>query len=301
MEIKDLIKCENNDILPIQSKMIANLLLSGTPLQIYQYKYVSEDIEKKYNTYIRYNMRFDPNIKIKGNVAPLDVGKYAGKISELCVKLELPLISVKIISTKDMPHEGFFVFPQCQEMRKQGFNNTEIAKKIKQEVTEAFESGAYNKLIDYLNGTLDTTDDSLKQSNSTKSTSQVAEIEHVLNNPEISKSNQTDYNEKEFYEGRIKEINILQRERNQEIVKCAKQRDNYTCKVCGFSYNQKVVQAHHIIPLSKQNEEYEIKIDDLITLCPTCHSLAHLLLDENEIYTDKLILIGKLKELRSQI
>jgi predicted HNH restriction endonuclease len=291
MEIKDLIKCENNDILPIQSKMIANLLLSGTPYQIYQYKCVSEDIEKKYNTYIRYNMRFDPNIKIKGNVAPLDVGKYAGKISELCTKLELPLISVKINSAKDMPHEGFFVFPQCQKMRKQGFNNTEIAKKIKQEVTEAFESGAYNKLIDYLNGTLNTTDDSLKQSNSTKNTSQIADIKH----------NQTDYNEKEFYEGRIKEISILQRERNQEIVKYAKQRDNYTCKVCGFSYNQKVVQVHHVIPLSKQNEEYEIKIDDLITLCPTCHSLAHLLLDENEIYVNKSVLINKLKELRSQV
>lgn len=29
MEIKDIIKCENDNILPIQSKMIANLLLSG--------------------------------------------------------------------------------------------------------------------------------------------------------------------------------------------------------------------------------------------------------------------------------
>ncbi len=98
MEIKDLIKCEDDNIIPIQSKMIANLLLSGTPYQIYQYKEVSNNIEKKYNCYIRYHMRFDPNIKIKKNVATLDVGTYAGEISWLCDKLGLPLISVKINS-----------------------------------------------------------------------------------------------------------------------------------------------------------------------------------------------------------
>lgn len=299
MEIKDLIKCENDNIIPIQSKMIANLLLSGTPYQIYQYKYVSEDIEKKYNIYIRYNMRFDPNIKTKNNVAPLDVGTYAGKVSELCIKLGLPLISVKINSANNMPHEGFFVFPQCQEMRKQGFSNTEIVSKIKQEVTDALEKGAYRKLIDYLNGTLDI-DYSIKQNNmDNKSATQIDDIEHISNIPKTKEINQTYYNEKEFYEGRIKEITILQRERNIEIVKLSKQRDNYTCKVCGFSYNQKIVQAHHIVPLSTQNDEYTIKTDDLITLCPTCHSLAHLLLDENEIYVDKSILINKLKELRN--
>ena len=81
MQIKDIIKCENDNILPIQSNMIANLLLSGSPYQIYQYKDVSNDIYNKYNAYIRYHMRFDKNINIKNNVAPKDVGYYAGELS----------------------------------------------------------------------------------------------------------------------------------------------------------------------------------------------------------------------------
>ena len=111
------------------------------------------------------------------------------------------------------------------------------------------------------------------------------------------KSNKEDYSEAEFLEGQIKERTILQRKRNQEIVKLAKQRDNYTCRVCGFSYQKKIVEAHHLIPISNKSNEYEIKIENLITLCPNCHSLAHHLLNENEIYVDKLSLIPKLKEI----
>lgn len=48
---------------------------------------------------------------------------------------------------------------------------------------------------------------------------------------------------------------------------------------------------------TNKSNEYEIKIENLITLCPNCHSLAHHLLNENEIYVDKLSLIPKLKEI----
>lgn len=299
MEIKDIIKCENDNILPIQSKMIANLLLSGSPYQIYQYKDVSNDIYNKYNAYIRYHMRFDKNINIKNNVAPKDVGYYAGELSWLCVKLELPLISVKINSENDMPNEGFFVFPQCQEMQKQGILNKDIVKQIKSEVTEALEDGLYDKLIDYLNG-VSSTNDMIEQNsklvNISKDDSNATLIKSSANMTE-QKSNKEDYSEAEFLEGQIKERTILQRKRNQEIVNLAKQRDNYTCRVCGFSYQKKIVEAHHLIPISNKSNEYEIKIENLITLCPNCHSLAHHLLNENEIYVDKLSLIPKLKEI----
>lgn len=195
MEIKDIIKCENDNILPIQSKMIANLLLSGSPYQIYQYKDVSNDIYNKYNTYIRYHMRFDKNINIRNNVAPKDVGYYAGELSWLCVKLGLPLISVKINSVNDMPNEGFFVFPQCQEMQKQGILNKDIVKQIKSEVTEALEDGLYDKLIDYLNG-VSSTNDMIEQNsklvNISKDDSNATLIKSSANMTE-QKSNKEDY------------------------------------------------------------------------------------------------------------
>ncbi len=177
--------------------------------------------------------------------------------------------------------------------------NKEIVRQIKQEVKESLETGAYNKLIDYLNGKLDSDNISKQDNKIDNSATKKVNIESELNNSnEVQENIKTNFNEKEFYEGQIIERTILQRERNQEIVKLAKQRDNYTCQACGFSYYEKIVQAHHLVPLSNQNEEYEIKIEDLITLCPTCHSLAHILLNDNEIYTNNISLITELKKIR---
>ena len=305
MEIKDIIQCKDNNILPIQSKMIANLLLSGSPYQIYRYKDVSNDIYKKYNTYIRYHKRFDENINIRSNVAPQDIGYYAGEISWLCAKLGLPLISVKINSENNMPNEGFFVFPQCEQMRKQGITDREIVRKIKQQVISAFEDGSYAKLINYINGTSiikNTIEDNKTNDNNNNLEISTSNEFKQNTSEKVQPNNQTNYDEIEFYEGQTKERTILQQERNQKIVKLVKERDNYTCKACGFSYYHKIVEAHHLVPISNKNNEYEIiKIEDLITLCPTCHSLAHILLKaDNKIYTNKIELLTKLKQIRNK-
>lgn len=47
-------------------------------------------------------------------------------------------------------------------------------------------------------------------------------------------------------------------------------RDNGRCKICGVKSN--VMNVHHIFykePLSEMND------NDLVTLCPNCHSLVH--------------------------
>jgi len=101
-------------------------------------------------------------------------------------------------------------------------------------------------------------------------------------------------------EGEFVERKILSRKRNQEIVKQVKARDNYTCKckMCNFNYNNKIVQAHHLTPLSEADGEIVVKPDDLITLCPNCHAIAHLLLKEDPKYQDKDNLLGKLWSLK---
>jgi len=101
---------------------------------------------------------------------------------------------------------------------------------------------------------------------------------------------------KEEREGEFVERRILSRKRNQEIVKQVKERDNYTCKciTCSFNYKNKIVQAHHLTPLSETDGEVVIKPDDLITLCPNCHSIAHLLLKEDPKYQNRDVLLEKL-------
>jgi DEAD/DEAH box helicase domain-containing protein len=57
----------------------------------------------------------------------------------------------------------------------------------------------------------------------------------------------------------------------------ARQRDQYRCRVCGLPETDKPHHVHHRIPFrmfidpSKANE-----LDNLVTLCPTCHRLAEI-------------------------
>lgn len=100
-----------------------------------------------------------------------------------------------------------------------------------------------------------------------------------------------------YYEGNTIERTILQKTRNQGIVKTVKERDNYTCRGCGFHFDNKIVEAHHLIPISNVEEEKQVKKDDLITLCPNCHAIAHILLKRNEKYQKIENLIQKLQEI----
>lgn len=104
----------------------------------------------------------------------------------------------------------------------------------------------------------------------------------------------------ELYEGILQETTIMQKKRNQEIIKLVKERDNYTCQVCGFYYNNKIVEAHHLTPISSKDEEYKVTLEHLVTLCPNCHALAHILLSNNDKYQNRKILIDSLKEINSK-
>ena len=81
-----------------------------------------------------------------------------------------------------------------------------------------------------------------------------------------------------YYEGRAYDRTAKFRSRNVKISNERKKRDNYTCQVCSFSLNindKWVIEAHHLNPLSVSGE-IVTNIDDLISLCPTCHRVAHM-------------------------
>ncbi len=100
----------------------------------------------------------------------------------------------------------------------------------------------------------------------------------------------------EYYEGELFERTYLSKSRNKQIVEKVKLRDNYTCLACNFNFDNKVVEVHHLNPISEKDAG-TIEPAELVTLCPTCHSLAHLLLKQDNIYKDKNILLNKLKKI----
>lgn len=74
----------------------------------------------------------------------------------------------------------------------------------------------------------------------------------------------------------------VQRERNSHLVVLRKQHDDYQCQVCGFDYSKMYgelgidfAEAHHIIPLSRNDKQRLTTIDDLITVCANCHRMLH--------------------------
>jgi len=107
--------------------------------------------------------------------------------------------------------------------------------------------------------------------------------------------------QKERFEGEEVERRTLTTKRNREVVIEAKNRDKYSCVVCGFKYKNKIVEAHHLMPLSTSNGIKRVTKDDLITLCPNCHAIAHMLLKENMQYSDEKILIEEIRSINSNL
>jgi 5-methylcytosine-specific restriction endonuclease McrA len=72
-----------------------------------------------------------------------------------------------------------------------------------------------------------------------------------------------------------KQLNINFRDKN--IVQKRKEKDNFTCQVCSYKMKidgKHIIECHHLYPISLGTRE--TSIDDLASLCPTCHRIVHL-------------------------
>ncbi|MCL1973143.1 MAG: HNH endonuclease [Endomicrobia bacterium] len=106
-----------------------------------------------------------------------------------------------------------------------------------------------------------------------------------------------------------KERRILERSRNSQQVNERKDLDGYTCQICSFNFNNKIVEVHHLIPLYTSDDVRITNIEELLTLCPTCHRLAHYILrqdckknniqERDSIFTDKKLLMSELIKIKS--
>lgn len=70
------------------------------------------------------------------------------------------------------------------------------------------------------------------------------------------------------------------------IKKEVKERDNYTCQVCGLHDND-ILEVDHIVPVSVDiSLKYEKS--NLTTLCPNCHRRKTLMEIKNKIYNKRV-------------
>lgn len=90
-----------------------------------------------------------------------------------------------------------------------------------------------------------------------------------------------------FPEGKKKLREHVCRERNQQVIKIAKQRfkEKYGrvfCEACGFDFEktygeigEDFIEAHHNIPVSELKEGDVTRPSDISLLCSCCHRMAH--------------------------
>jgi len=77
-------------------------------------------------------------------------------------------------------------------------------------------------------------------------------------------------------EGYAIDQKLLQGARNQALALQRKKIDQYTCLACGFFLNlngHHVIECHHLRPIALGARETNLQ--DLVSLCPTCHRIAH--------------------------
>ncbi|WP_163971820.1 HNH endonuclease [Oceanobacillus halotolerans] len=101
--------------------------------------------------------------------------------------------------------------------------------------------------------------------------------------------NNVDFTEDDigFKEGKKQLKQHIIRERNQEVVKKAKERfkqknGRLFCEVCKFDFfktygelGEDFIEGHHTVPVSELKEGNKTKIEDIAMVCSNCHRMLH--------------------------
>lgn len=95
-------------------------------------------------------------------------------------------------------------------------------------------------------------------------------------------------------EGQKKKVTGYRIQRSSKLVAERKAKDQNTCQACSFNFNNQIVHVHHLDPVAEYKCPQETKLEDLITLCPNCHYIAHYWLRKSSKYKDRDALMAKL-------
>ncbi|MBM2815957.1 MAG: endonuclease [Ignavibacteria bacterium] len=108
----------------------------------------------------------------------------------------------------------------------------------------------------------------------------------IIWNDFVGKNKSTIYvypDESILYEGQLKKIIVNKYERNIISRKICIEQYGFNCTVCGFNFEdtfgeigKEFIHVHHLVSISDIGENYIIDpINDLIPVCPNCHSMLH--------------------------
>jgi len=86
-----------------------------------------------------------------------------------------------------------------------------------------------------------------------------------------------------FHEGAVKKELVNKYERSRYNRSICINFHGCGCKVCGFDFKERYgnigagfIHVHHVAPISQLGADYLINpVDDLIPVCPNCHSMLH--------------------------
>lgn len=98
------------------------------------------------------------------------------------------------------------------------------------------------------------------------------------------------------FEGIKKQILVNKYERSSIARKKCIEFHGLTCRVCGLKFSEKYgeignefIHIHHLTPIHKIGKEYKVDYkNDLIPVCPNCHSMLHRKINGNEPTIDEL-------------
>ncbi|RPK08302.1 HNH endonuclease [Priestia endophytica] len=91
-----------------------------------------------------------------------------------------------------------------------------------------------------------------------------------------------------FEEGKKKLVQHVMRERNPRVIQLAKEKfkkehdGKLFCEICGFDFHKvygeigkDFIEGYHTKPVSKFEEGYSTKLEDIAMVCSNCHKMLH--------------------------
>lgn len=85
-----------------------------------------------------------------------------------------------------------------------------------------------------------------------------------------------DFDDQATIEGMKRDVIKMVSARDRTVAAERKKKDNYSCQACGFHLkigHRHVIDCHHLYPVALGVRE--TILEDLVSLCPTCHRIAH--------------------------
>lgn len=85
-----------------------------------------------------------------------------------------------------------------------------------------------------------------------------------------------DFDDQATIEGTKSDVTRMITDRDRAAALACKKRDGYSCQSCGFHLKigkRYVIDCHHLYPVALGVRE--TLLEDLVSLCPTCHRIAH--------------------------